>query len=96
MLALLDLDSEINAIYPTFAQELELSIRSMDVRVQKINSPLLDTFEIVVLAFSMINKANWGRFFEKTFLVDNISPEVVLGVFLILSDADVDFSIWKL
>ena len=35
---------------------------------------------------------NRVRFFEKTFLVDNISPEVVLRIpFLILSSANIDF-----
>ena len=52
---------------------------------------------MVVAAFSMVDKANWVRFFKKTFLVANISPKVVLGMlFLILSDADVDFSGWEL
>ena len=48
---------------------------------------------MVVAAFSVENKANRVRFFEETFLVANVSPEVVLGMpFLILSGADIDFS----
>ena len=48
---------------------------------------------MVVAAFLVVNKANWVRFFEKTFLVANVSPEIVLGMpFLTLSDANVDFS----
>ena len=40
---------------------------------------------MVVAAFSVIGKANRVKFFEKTFLVANISPEVVLKmIFLIL------------
>ena len=40
----------------------------------------------------MEDKANQVRFFEETFLVANISPEVVLGMlFPTLSNADVDF-----
>ena len=39
----------------------------------------------------MKDKANRVRFFEETFLVANVSPEVVLGMlFLTLSIADVD------
>ena len=58
---------------------------------------MLDTYGMVVAAFSVEDKANWVRFFEKTFLVANVSPKVVLGMpFLILSGADVDFSGWEL
>ena len=47
---------------------------------------------MVVIVFSVINKANRVRFFENTFLVANISPEVVLGMpFLTLSGTDVNF-----
>ena len=64
-----------------------------DVGAQKIDGTTLDTYEIVVAAFSVTDKANRVRFFEETFLVANVSPEVVLGMlFLTLSGADVDFS----
>ena len=47
---------------------------------------------MVVAAFSVVDKANQVRYFEETFLVANVSLEVVLGMsFLTLSDADVDF-----
>ena len=53
---------------------------------------MLDTYRMIVAAFSMKNKANQVRFFEKTFLVANVSPEVVFKMlFLTLSGADVDF-----
>ena len=53
---------------------------------------MLDTHGMVVAAFSVEDKANQVRFFEETFLVANVSPEVVLGMpFLTLSGADVDF-----
>ena len=47
---------------------------------------------MIVAAFLVVDKANRVNFFEKTFLVANISPEVIFEVFfLTLSDADVDF-----
>ena len=47
---------------------------------------------MVVAAFLVLDKANRVRFFEETFLVANVSPEVVFGMpFLTLSGADVDF-----
>ena len=91
--ALLDLGSEVNAIHPTLAWELGLPIKPMDIGVQKIDNTILDTFEMVVTAFLVTDKANRVKFFEETFLVANISPEEVFKMlFLTLSDADVDFS----
>lgn len=52
---------------------------------------MLDTYRMVVTAFSMINKANQIRFFKETFLVANISPEIIT-----LSGADVYFSVQEL
>ena len=58
---------------------------------------MLDIFGMVVIAFSVTDKANRVRFFEETFLVANISPEVVLGMlFLTFNGADIDFSGWEL
>ena len=58
---------------------------------------MLDTYKIVIAACLMTDKANRIRCFEKTFLVANISPEVVFKMFfLTLSGADVDFLDWKL
>ena len=92
MLALFDLGSEVNAIYPTFAWELELFIRPIDIRAQKIDGTTLDIFGIVIAAFSVIDKANQVRFFEEIFLMANFSPEVVFGMpFLTLNTANVDF-----
>ena len=92
MQALIDSKSEVNAMHPSFAKQLGLAIRLIDVRAQKIDSTTLDTHGMVVAAFSMMDKVNWVRFFEETFLVANVSLEVVLGMsFLTLSDADIDF-----
>ena len=47
---------------------------------------------MVVAAFSVENKANQVRFFEKTFLVANIRLEVVFEIpFLTFSGADINF-----
>ena len=85
--------SKVNAIHPTFAKQLGLPIRPTDVEAQKIDGTTLDTYGMVVAAFSVENKANQVRFFEETFLVANVSPEIVLGMlFLTLSGANVGFS----
>ena len=92
MLAFFDSDSKINAIYLIFASKLGFSIRPTNVGVQKIDGTTLDTFEIVVAAFLMTDKANRVKFFKKTFLIANVSPEIVLGMlFLTLNGVDIDF-----
>ena len=95
--ALIDSGSEVNAIHPTFAKQLGLLVRSTDVGAQKIEDTLLDTYGMVVAAFSVVDKINGVRFFEKTFLVANVSLEVVFEMlFLILSGANIDFLDWEL
>ena len=90
--ALINSGSEVNAIHLSFAKQLDFPIRSTDVEAQKINNTTLDTHRMVVAAFLVVDKGNQVRFFEKTFLVAKVSPEVVLGMsFLTLSGADVDF-----
>ena len=49
---------EVNAIYPTFAKELGLSIRSTDVEAQKIDGTTLDTHRVVIAIFLVTNKVN--------------------------------------
>ena len=93
MQALIDSVSEMNTMHPSFVKQLGLPIRPTNVRAQKIDGTTLDTHGIVVAAFSVENKAYRVRFFEKTFLVANVSLEVVLGMpFLNMSGADLDFS----
>ena len=94
---MIDSRSEINAIHPTFAKQLGLPVRLTDVGAQKIDSTTLDIYEMVVATFSVVDKVNQVRFFEETFLVANVSTEVVFGIlFLTLSGADIDFLGWEL
>ena len=58
VMAFLDSGSEVNAVYLTFAKELGLSIRPTDVGVQKIDGTMLETYGVVVAAFSVEDKAN--------------------------------------
>ena len=47
---------------------------------------------MVVVAFSMTDQANRVKFFEETFLIANVSPDIILGIpFLTLNSADVNF-----
>ena len=55
---LIDSGSEVNAIHPTFARQLGLPIRPSYVGAQKIDGTMLDTYGMVVAAFSVEDKAN--------------------------------------
>ena len=90
--ALLDSSSKVNTVHLAFAKELGLSIRPTDIGAQKIDGTTLETYEMIVTAFLVEDKANQVRFFEETFLVANISPKIVVEMpFLTLSSADIDF-----
>ena len=58
MQALIDSGSEVNAVHPFFVKQLGLSIRLTDVGAQKIDGTTLDTYGMVVTAFSVVDKAN--------------------------------------
>ena len=91
ILALLDSGNKVNTIHPAFAKKLGFPIRPTDVGLQKIDGTTMDTFKIVVTAFSVTNKANQVRFFEEIFLVANVSLEVVFEMFFFtLNDIDIN------
>ena len=61
------------------------------IKIQKINDSMLDIYGILVAVFFLTDKANWIRFFEETFLVANVSLEVVFRMSnLILSSTDIN------
>ena len=92
VLALFDLGSEVNAMHPAFAKRLGLGVRTTNVGAQKIDDTTLEIYGMVVVAFSVTDQADRIRFFEETFLIANVSPDIVFGIpFLTLSGADVDF-----
>ena len=90
--ALIDSGSEINAMTPAYASKLGLRVHHSNVRAQKIDGSILQTFGMVLANFQVEDKLGKTRFFQETFLLANISAEVVLGMpFLTLSNADVQF-----
>ena len=90
--ALIDSGSEVNAMSPAYASKLGLRVRHTDVGAQKIDGSTLQTFGMVLANFQVEDKLGRTRFFQETFLLANISAEVVLSMpFLTLSNADVQF-----
>ena len=68
-------------------------MQKIDVGALKINGSLLATDGMVIAAFQVFDKLGRFLFFQETFLLANISIEVVLGIsFLIFSEADVQFA----
>lgn len=64
MLLLFDLESEVNAIRLTSAKKLDLSIQPINIEAQKIDNITLNTYKIVVIAFSVTDKVNRIKFFQ--------------------------------
>ena len=90
--ALVDLGSEVNAMTPAYAAKLGLYVRKTNIGAQKIDGSTLETFGMVLADFQVEDKLGRARFFQETFLLADISAEVVLGMpFLTLSNADVQF-----
>lgn len=90
--ALIDSGSKINAMTPAYASKLGLQVRQTHVSAQKINSSILETFGMVLASFQVEDKLGRARFFQETFLLADISVEMVLEMpFLTLSNVNIHF-----
>ena len=90
LLALLDSGSKVNVRTPAYTAHPGLKVKMTNVGAHKIDGSSLATYGMVIAAFLVVNKLGQSRFFQKTFLLVNISMEVVLSMpFLTLSNADV-------
>ncbi len=75
-----------------FTQQIGLKIRKTNVGAQKINGNTLETYGMVVSIFSVSDKDGREKFFEESFLLTDVRPDIVLEMpFLTMSNADVDF-----
>ena len=84
MLALFDLGNKINVIHLTFVEKLGFIIQSININAQKIDVTILETYEIIIVVFLVINWANKIKFFEEIVLVINISLDVVFRMFFFI------------
>ena len=63
----------------------------MNIGAQKINDTTLKTYKIEVSTFLILNKDGEETFFEASFLLARIKPNIVLGItFLAISNANID------
>ena len=78
---------------PGYALKLGLKVRPTDVGAQKIDGSTLETFGMVLASFQVEDTLGRARFFQETFLLADLSVEVVLGMpFLTLSNANIQFA----
>ncbi len=77
---LLNSKSEVNAMSQAFTQQLGLKIRKTNVGAQKIDGTTLETYGMVVSTFSVSDKDGRERFFEKSLLLANVSPDFMFGL----------------
>ncbi len=81
----------------TYIAELSLTTRKTSIWVQKIDDLSLETYGMALASFSLQDSLGRVWFFEETFLLADISMEVVLGMpFLALNNADFQFGAEKL
>lgn len=80
-----------------FASQLALQVQKANVKVQNINGTTLETNGIIVFNFSLLDKNDRERFFQKSFLLADVKLGIVVGIsFLILSNSNFDFQAWNL
>ncbi len=62
-----------------------------------MNDTTLKTYKTVVSIFFILDKDGRERFFEESFLLANVKPDVTFKIFfLTISNTDIDFQAWNL
>lgn len=90
---LIDSDSKINAMQPSFEKSLGVRICRSNISAQKIDSSRLRIDGMIIALFQIDDKDINFSFFEKTFLLIDMSREVALRIlFPILSNVEVNFN----
>ena len=93
VLTLLNFGRKVNAMSPAYAAQLSLKVWKTNICAHKIDKSSLATYDMIIANFQVLNKLGCSWFFQETFLLTNISMEMVLSMpFLILNTADVQFT----
>lgn len=77
----IDSANKINAMMLEFAAKLAFIHRTTNIGAQNIDGSIVEIYNIVLARFQHQDSFKKIRFFEKTFLLANISMEIVLGKF---------------
>lgn len=87
-----DSGNEVNVTTPTYTAKWGLVTQKTDIEAQKIDGSTLVTDGMVLAGFSVPNKLGKVWFFEETFMLADISMEVVLEMpFLTFYNTDMKF-----
>ncbi len=75
-----------------YIHRLYIKIRNINSGAPKIDGTTLKTYGMVISNFSMSDKDDRERFFEKSFLLPNVKSDIVFGMlFLTINNTDVNF-----
>lgn len=86
-------NSEINMIQLSFIEKLCFYIKKIYIDIEIIDGNKLKTSKIVIISFLFDDKKGKSQFFENTFLLANISIDVVFGIFFFtLSNVKINFN----
>ena len=84
------MSNEINAMTLAYVAKLGLQVQKTNIGAQKIDGSTLNIFGMVLANFQVKDRFGKVRFFQETFLLADISAEVVLGIpFLTFSNANI-------
>ena len=73
-----------------YTAQLSLKVQKINVDTQKIDGFSLATYDMIIAIFQILDKHRCFQFFQETFLLANISMEVVLGMlFLIFGNVNI-------
>ena len=76
-----------------YVSKLGLKIYSTNVGAQKIDSSTLKTFGMILASFQVEDTLERARFFQETFLLADLSIEIVLRMpILILNNTNIKFA----
>lgn len=90
---LIDSNSKVNEMKPSFAKILGLYSCIINVGVQKIDGNKVETFKIVIALFLVDDKDKKSRCFEKTSLFADVSMDVFAKMFLLtLNNVEILFN----
>lgn len=89
---LIDCGNEVNAISGTLATSLGLKVLHTHWGAAKIDESQLTTYGMVLATFSVDDKHGHTRWFEETFLIADVTHDIILGMpFLKLADPEIRF-----
>lgn len=78
---------------PAYIAKLDLTIQKIIIEIQKIDSIVLETFNMILARLSLLNNLKRIWFFDKTFLFADISITIISKtLFLLFNNANVKFS----